>query len=197
MNCSASEIMYQIATDLISDHSPISLLNKSGYTEDDGFSAEELELMTKLEEGEKEEKEERVKYGDYTIFIIQGDIIRIKNEIIKPLHIHLKDSEGLDLEFREMSIENLFSSYQSIGTPKGSNGGVLIIEGIESLDYSYDYVSIFSRLTNSPVQTTENGSLSRWSLLFISKECEDEKFLFNTTWNYYRNKSKLLNLKLE
>ena len=96
-----------------------------------------------------------------------------------------------------MSIEEFLSSYNTIGTPQNSNGGVLVIEGVERLDYSKDYVHMFSRLTTSPVQTSENGNLSRWSLLFISKECEDEKFLFNSTWNYYRNKGMLVNLTLE
>ena len=96
-----------------------------------------------------------------------------------------------------MSIEELISSYDTIGTPQKSNGGVLVIEGVERLDYSKDYVHMFARLTTSPIQTSENGNLARWSLLLVSKECEDEKFLFNSTWNYYRNKGMLVNLTLE
>lgn len=203
MKMNASTIKVEIEKQLESDHLPyLAGFNKYDYSqesEDDGLTPEERAMCKGLQNEENKSQEEHVKFGFYTIFIIQGDLNIIKNEIINPLQIDLKESERakLDLEFREMSIEEFISSYDTIGTPHNSNGGVLVIEGIERLDYSYDYVSIFSRLTTSPVQTTENGNLSRWSLLFVSNECEDEKFLFNSTWSYYRNKSVLLNLKIE
>lgn len=202
MKMSVSGIKGRIENQLINDHLPYSF-NKHDYSdanpEDFGLTPEELAWVQNFVEEENKSQEEYVKFGDYIIFIIQGDLNKIKNEIIVPLQISLKESyrKKLDLEFREMSIEELISSYGTIGTPKKSNGGVLVIEGVERLDYSKDYVRMFSRLTTSLVQTTENGNLSRWSLLFISKECEDEKFLFNSTWNYYRNKGMLVNLTLE
>lgn len=205
MKKSASEIMNVIQTQLKCDHLPYIVgLNKHAYSnanpEDCGLTPEELAMIQDDEELEENKRqEEHVKFGAYKIFIIQGDLNKIKNKIIVPLQIDLQKSKRakLDLEFREMSIEEFLSSYNTIGTPQNSNGGVLVIEGVERLDYSKDYVHMFSRLTTSPVQTSENGNLSRWSLLFISKECEDEKFLFNSTWNYYRNKGMLVNLTLE
>lgn len=204
MKKSASEIMNVIQTQLKCDHLPYIVgLNKHAYSnanpEDCGLTPEELAMIQDEELEENKRQEEHVKFGAYKIFIIQGDLNKIKNKIIVPLQIDLQKSKRakLDLEFREMSIEEFLSSYNTIGTPQNSNGGVLVIEGVERLDYSKDYVHMFSRLTTSPVQTSENGNLSRWSLLFISKECEDEKFLFNSTWNYYRNKGMLVNLTLE
>lgn len=204
MKKSASEIMNVIQTQLECDHLPYIVgLNKHAYSnanpEDCGLTPEELAMIQDEELEENKRQEEHVKFGAYKIFIIQGDLNKIKNKIIVPLQIDLQKSKRakLDLEFREMSIEEFLSSYNTIGTPQNSNGGVLVIEGVERLDYSKDYVHMFSRLTTSPVQTSENGNLSRWSLLFISKECEDEKFLFNSTWNYYRNKGMLVNLTLE
>ena len=204
MKKSASEIKGIFENQLINDYLPYIVgLNKHDYSdanpEDCGLTPEELAWVQNFVEEENKSQEEYVKFGDYIIFIIQGDLNKIKNEIIVPLQIDLQKSKRakLDLEFREMSIEELISSYGTIGTPQKSNGGVLVIEGIERLDYNKDYVRMFSRLTTSLVQTTENGNLSRWSLLFISKECEDEKFLFNSTWNYYRNKGMLVNLTLE
>lgn len=204
MKKSASEIKGIIENQLINDHLPYIVgSNKHDYSDDNpadcGLTPEQLAMIQDYDEEENKGHEEHVKFLDYAIFIIQGDLNKIKNEIIVPLQISLQESERakLDLDFREMSIEELISSYDTIGTPQKSNGGVLVIEGVERLDYSKDYVHMFSRLTTSPVQTTENGNLSRWSLLFISKECKDEKFLFNSTWNYYRNKGLLLNLEIE
>lgn len=206
MKKSASEIKNVIQTQLECDHLPYIVgLNKHDYSdanpEDCGLTPEELAMIQDDDEEYEENKrqEEHVKFGAYKIFIIQGDLNKIKNEIIVPLQIDLQKSKRakLDLEFREMSIEEFLSSYDTIGTPQKSNGGVLVVEGVERLDYSKDYVHMFARLTTSPIQTSENGNLARWSLLLVSKECEDEKFLFNSTWNYYRNKGLLLNLEIE
>lgn len=206
MKKSASEIKGIIENQLLNDHLPYIVgLNKHDYSdanpEDCGLTPEELAMIQDDDEEYEENKrqEEHIKFGAYTIFIIQGDLNKIKNEIIVPLQISLKESDRkkLNLEFREMSIEELISSYDTIGTPQKSNGGVLVIEGVERLDYSKDYVHMFARLTTSPIQTSENGNLARWSVLLVSKECEDKKFLFNSTWNYYRNKGLLVNLTLE
>ncbi len=204
MKKSASEIKGIIENQLINDHLPYIVgSNKNDYSDDNpadcGLTPEEFAMIQDYDEEENKGQEKHVKFHDYTIFIIQGDLNKIKNEIIVPLQISLKESnrEKLDLEFREMSIEELISSYGTIGTPQKSNGGVLVIEGVERLDYSKDYIHMFARLTTSPIQTSENGNLARWSLLLVSKECEDEKFLFNSTWNYYRNKGMLVNLTLE
>lgn len=204
MKKSASEIKNVIQTQLECDHLPYIVgLNKHDYSdanpEDCDLTPEELAMIQDYDEEENKGQEEHVKFGAYKIFIIQGDLNKIKNEIIVPLQIDLQKSKRakLDLEFREMSIEELISSYDTIGTPQKNNGGVLVIEGVERLDYSKDYVHMFARLTTSPIQTSENGNLARWSLLLVSKECEDEKFLFNSTWNYYRNKGMLVNLTLE
>lgn len=208
MKKSASEIEGIIEYQLINDHLPYIVgLNKHDYSDDSGYDSDyddalTPEMLASIKDFDEEfnkRQEKHVKFGAYTIFIIQGDLNKIKNEIIVPLQISLKESDRkkLDLEFREMSIEELISSYDTIGTPQKSNGGVLVIEGVERLDYSKDYVHMFARLTTSPIQTSENGNLARWSLLLVSKECEDEKFLFNSTWNYYRNKGMLVNLTLE
>ena len=209
MKESASQIKVIIENQLENDHLPYIVghdySDDSGYdsdydSEDDHhLTPEELAIIKDFDEEFNKRQEKHVKFGAYTIFIIQGDLNKIKNEIIVPLQISLKESDRkkLDLEFREMSIEELISSYDTIGTPQKSNGGVLVIEGVERLDYSKDYVHMFARLTTSPIQTSENGNLARWSLLLVSKECEDEKFLFNSTWNYYRNKGMLGNLTLE
>ena len=209
MKESASQIKVIIENQLENDHLPYIVghdySDDSGYdsdydSEDDHhLTPEELAIIKDFDEEFNKRQEKHVKFGAYTIFIIQGDLNKIKNEIIVPLQISLKESDRkkLDLEFREMSIEELISSYDTIGTPQKSNGGVLVIEGVERLDYSKDYVHMFARLTTSPIQTSENGNLARWSLLLVSKECEDEKFLFNSTWNYYRNKGMLVNLTLE
>lgn len=205
MKESASQIKVIIENQLENDHLPYIVghdySDYSGYDSDydDALTPEELAMIQDYDEEFNKRQEKHVKFGAYTIFIIQGDLNKIKNEIIVPLQISLKESDRkkLDLEFREMSIEELISSYDTIGTPQKSNGGVLVIEGVERLDYSKDYVHMFARLTTSPIQTSENGNLARWSLLLVSKECEDEKFLFNSTWNYYRNKGMLVNLTLE
>ena len=205
MKESASQIKVIIENQLENDHLPYIVghdySDDSGYDSEDDhhLTPEELAIIKDFEEEFNKRQEKHVKFGAYTIFIIQGDLNKIKNEIIVPLQISLKESDRkkLDLEFREMSIEELISSYDTIGTPQKSNGGVLVIEGVERLDYSKDYVHMFARLTTSPIQTSENGNLARWSLLLVSKECEDEKFLFNSTWNYYRNKGLLCNLEIE
>ena len=205
MKESASQIKVIIENQLENDHLPYIVghdySDDSGYDSDydDALTPEMLAEIKDFDEEFNKRQEKHVKFGAYTIFIIQGDLNKIKNEIIVPLQISLKESDRkkLDLEFREMSIEELISSYDTIGTPQKSNGGVLVIEGVERLDYSKDYVHMFARLTTSPIQTSENGNLARWSLLLVSKECEDEKFLFNSTWNYYRNKGMLVNLTLE
>lgn len=205
MKESASQIKVIIENQLENDHLPYIVghdySDDSGYDSEDDhhLTPEELAIIKDFDEEFNKRQEKHVKFGAYTIFIIQGDLNKIKNEIIVPLQISLKESDRkkLDLEFREMSIEELISSYDTIGTPQKSNGGVLVIEGVERLDYSKDYVHMFARLTTSPIQTSENGNLARWSLLLVSKECEDEKFLFNSTWNYYRNKGMLVNLTLE
>lgn len=205
MKESASQIKVIIENQLENDHLPYIVghdySDDSGYDSEDDYhlTPEELAIIKDFDEEFNKRQEKHVKFGAYTIFIIQGDLNKIKNEIIVPLQISLKESDRkkLDLEFREMSIEELISSYDTIGTPQKSNGGVLVIEGVERLDYSKDYVHMFARLTTSPIQTSENGNLARWSLLLVSKECEDEKFLFNSTWNYYRNKGMLVNLTLE
>ena len=202
MKSSALAIMHSIARGLVRDHYPISLRNLDGTRQvltTDGLSSEQLERLQSFLKGTENKCIEHIKSGDYTMFVILGDLYKITNEIINPLKLYLREDEKylLDVEFKEMSVEEFLSSRHEITSPIGRNGGVLVIEGIERLDYGKDYVSKFLRLTKSPIQTSVCDNLSRWSLIFISRECENDYFLFNSTWNYFRRKSWLEEYVLE
>ena len=105
MKNSASEIKNVIQTQLECDHLPYIVgLNKHDYSdanqEDCGLTPEELAMIQDDDEEYEENKsqEEHVKFGAYKIFIIQGDLNKIKNEIIVPLQIDLQKSKRPKLD---------------------------------------------------------------------------------------------------
>lgn len=91
MKESASEIKNVIQTQLECDHLPYIVgLNKHDYSDDseddseddDDLTPEELAMIQDYEEEENKRQEEHVKFGAYKIFIIQGDLNKIKKKLL-------------------------------------------------------------------------------------------------------------------
>ena len=111
-------------------------------------------------------------------FVLMGDLKRIDSEIIIPIETTIKEGkEGLDLEFKRLTVEELLSLSINISLPKGKDGGVLIIEGIERLDKKMDYSGNFSRLVMPSIKNPLSDINIRWTVIFTTKEYEDRNTL--------------------
>ena len=122
------------------------------------------------------------------IFLLMGDLDRIENEIITPIEMEMK--EDLDLEFKRLTIEDLFSSSDNFPCPEGKDGCVLVIEGVERLNNSLDYSGKIMRLVMPSIETSLSDSKIRWTVIFTTKECDDRVWWSNT-WGWLTKKDML------
>ena len=158
-------------------------------SEDDNYEDEEwmkdprYAIAKKARRKENEEKLHLLKTrgshsdGLQPILILLGDISMIQRDVLEPAKAIIRNDEyhKYDIEFREIDSFQLTKDFiTSLSTPKGKDGGILVIKNISRFIEMYDIMDQNGIIRNIMVTTG-------WRIIFL-EETESEDVAFENSF---------------